>query len=87
MDRSGILSDLYRAFDHFVPSDDRVTQVVVLAAVMFAIRMVSELTRMFQTMLNIRIGYSGLMGAIVWKRRIVDRLPDGRGSATYLGRL
>ena len=52
---------LYQLFFRFVPSSDKVTQIVALALAMFALRMMSELLRFAQTLVNIRIGYNGLM--------------------------
>lgn len=50
----------YRWFEQLTP-DDRVTRVFILAGLMLVIRMASELMRMYQTLLNIKIGYNGLM--------------------------
>ena len=52
---------LYQLFFRLVPSGDKLTQIVALAGAMFALRMLSELLRFVQTLVNIRIGYNGLM--------------------------
>ena len=52
---------LYQLFFRVVPSGDKLTQIVALALAMFALRMMSELLRFAQTLVNIRIGYNGLM--------------------------
>jgi subfamily B ATP-binding cassette protein MsbA len=52
---------LYRLFFRLVPSGDKTTQIIALAGAMFALRMLSELLRFVQTLVNIRIGYNGLM--------------------------
>ena len=52
---------LYQLFFRIVPSGDKTTQIVALALVMFGLRMSSELLRFAQTLVNIRIGYNGLM--------------------------
>jgi subfamily B ATP-binding cassette protein MsbA len=50
----------YELFQQFAPSG-KVQQIILLASLMFAIRMAAELLRTAQTMLNIRIGYNGMM--------------------------
>jgi subfamily B ATP-binding cassette protein MsbA len=50
----------YRLFEQLGP-EGKVPQIVLLAVLLLAIRMGAELLRMFQTLLNIRIGYNGLM--------------------------
>lgn len=50
----------YRWFDALTPAD-RVQRVLILAGLMLVIRMASELMRMYQTLINIKIGYNGLM--------------------------
>ena len=50
----------YKVFHRYAPADP-VHQILLLAGVMLAIRMASEVLRMAQTLLNIRIGYNGLM--------------------------
>jgi subfamily B ATP-binding cassette protein MsbA len=50
----------YRWFDALTPAD-RVQRVLILAGLMLIIRMTSELMRMYQTLINIKIGYNGLM--------------------------
>jgi subfamily B ATP-binding cassette protein MsbA len=49
--------ELFRAY---APSD-ATSRIILLAGIMFAVRILAELLRMFQTLLNIRIGYNGLM--------------------------
>lgn len=50
----------YELFLRWSPSD-KVWQIAILAVLMFAIRMASELLRMVQTLVTIRYGYNGLM--------------------------
>src|SRR4051794_24753199 len=50
----------YRIFREHAPSD-AVRQVILLAVLMFAIRMIAQVLDMFRTLLSIRIGYNGLM--------------------------
>lgn len=52
---------LYRIFFAIVPQEDKSLQIIALAAAMFALRMLAELLRFVQTLVNIRIGYNGLM--------------------------
>src|SRR4051794_34382339 len=49
----------YRIFDHLAPAD-KVSQVLLLAGIIFALKIVAELLQMFQTILNIRISYNGM---------------------------
>lgn len=51
----------YRAWDAIAGDLSPTGQIVALAAAMLVIRLLSELFRTFQTLLNIRIGYNGLM--------------------------
>jgi subfamily B ATP-binding cassette protein MsbA len=52
---------IYGLWDRFAADVSGTKQIIVLAVAMLVIRLLSELFRMFQTLLNIRIGYSGLM--------------------------
>ena len=51
----------YRLFYTILPQSDQRKQIIVLAIAMFGLRMSSELLRFLQTLVNIRIGYNGLM--------------------------
>jgi len=50
----------YRWFASIAP-DDKFRQVMILAGLMLFMNLASEVMRMFQTLLNIRIGYNGMM--------------------------
>ena len=50
----------YKLFLHLAPTD-RTKQVILCASLMFIIRMGGELLRTVQTMINIQLGYNGLM--------------------------
>jgi subfamily B ATP-binding cassette protein MsbA len=50
----------YTLFEQIAPAD-KLHQIILLAVLLLVIRMGAELLRMFQTLLNIRIGYNGLM--------------------------
>jgi subfamily B ATP-binding cassette protein MsbA len=50
-----------RVFYHFVGRENRLAQILVLAAAMLVLRLLQEVILMYQTLLRIRIGYSGLM--------------------------
>ena len=50
----------YRWFAYITPHD-KFKQVLILAGLMLLMNMASEVMRMFQTLLNIRIGYNGMM--------------------------
>jgi subfamily B ATP-binding cassette protein MsbA len=52
---------LYRMFFAIVPRHDATKQILALAAAMLALRLLSEILRFVQTLVNIRIGYNGLM--------------------------
>jgi subfamily B ATP-binding cassette protein MsbA len=58
----GKSSDLWaeRLFAAWAPSD-RVAQVVLLAVLMLAFRLGTEITRMIYTLVSIRVGYNGLL--------------------------
>ncbi|HQY88299.1 MAG TPA: ABC transporter ATP-binding protein, partial [Tepidisphaeraceae bacterium] len=51
---------IYRAFFHLAP-EDKTAQVITLAAGLLALRLIAEVLRTAQTLINIRIGYNGLM--------------------------
>src|SRR5262245_55581195 len=51
---------VYRAFFHFAP-ESKVGQILALAAITVGLRVIQELLQMTQTLLNIQVGYSGLM--------------------------
>src|SRR5438874_4023606 len=53
-------NSIYRAFFALAPSSV-VGQIVALAAITLGLRIVQELLQMTQTLLNIRVGYAGLM--------------------------
>ncbi len=50
----------YLVFQRYAPAG-KVQQIILLAGLMFAVRMTGELLRTAQTLLNIRIGYNGMM--------------------------
>jgi len=50
----------YRLFDQIAPTD-KLSQVLLLAGVIFALKIVAELLQMFQTILNIKISYNGML--------------------------
>ena len=50
----------YRVFQQYAPTD-RVQQALLLAGLMFAVRISGELLRTVQTLVNIKLGYNGLM--------------------------
>jgi len=52
---------IYRAWNAFAQSITTTQQVLVLAGAMLAIRLLHEILRPAQTLLNIRIGYTGMM--------------------------
>src|SRR5262245_35713750 len=49
----------YQVFERFAPPEP-VSQIVLLAVLVLIIRVMGEVLRMVQTMVSIRIGYSGL---------------------------
>ena len=51
----------YRAWEALAGDLSPARQIIVLAAAMLVIRLLSEVFRTYQTLLNIRIGYNGLM--------------------------
>lgn len=51
----------YRAWESLAGDLSPARQIMVLAAAMLVIRLLSEVFRTYQTLLNIRIGYNGLM--------------------------
>jgi ABC-type multidrug transport system fused ATPase/permease subunit len=50
----------YRLFQRYAPLD-KVQQILLLAVLMFSIRMIAELFQMLRTFISIRVGYNGLM--------------------------
>lgn len=52
---------VYRWWDSLTVGVSPTKQVIALAAAMLVIRLLSEVLRMVQTLINIRIGYNGLM--------------------------
>src|SRR5262245_2620099 len=52
---------LYRLFFRLAPADNPTKQILILAIAMLGLRLAAELLRFIQTLLNIRIGYNGLM--------------------------
>ena len=48
-----------RLWTHYTRGLDKTQQVIILAAIMFVIRMAAELLRFWQTLLTIRVGYNG----------------------------
>src|SRR6187200_1170713 len=48
-------------FFAIVPQHDKTKQILALAGAMLALRLLSEILRFIQTLVNIRIGYNGLM--------------------------
>ncbi len=51
---------VYRAFFRIAP-EDKVGQIITLAALVLGLRLMQEIMSMAQTLLNIQIGYGGLM--------------------------
>jgi ABC-type multidrug transport system fused ATPase/permease subunit len=51
---------VYRVFFAFAPAD-AVGQIIALAAITLGLRIIQELLQMTQTLLNIQVGYGGLM--------------------------
>src|SRR5262245_34296847 len=54
------LNAIYRAFFAIAPSD-KVGQIIALASLTLGLRVIQEVLQMVQTLLNIQIGYAGLM--------------------------
>src|SRR4051794_24056343 len=52
---------LYRLFFHIAPPENKAKQIIILAVVMFGLRMCAEVLQFARTLVNIRIGYNGLM--------------------------
>jgi subfamily B ATP-binding cassette protein MsbA len=52
---------VYRLFFKLVPSHNQLVQIIALAVATLVLRMMQEVLSMYQTLLKIRIGYSGLM--------------------------
>jgi subfamily B ATP-binding cassette protein MsbA len=52
---------LHRLFFKLAPTDNRLIQIIALAALTLILRLFQELLTMYQTLLRIRIGYAGLM--------------------------
>lgn len=51
---------IYRMFFNLAP-EDKTSQVIALAVALLVLRLLAEVLRMTQTLINIRIGYNGLM--------------------------
>ena len=52
---------VYRMFFAIVPSHSQLVQIIALAVATLVLRLMQEVLSMYQTLLRIRIGYSGLM--------------------------
>lgn len=52
---------LYKLFFRITPENDPISQILVLGGAMLGLRLIAEILQFIRTLLNIRIGYNGLM--------------------------